>query len=428
MFSLKKIVAVTGAAAMLLSVAACGNSSNSAGGKTEVSFQTWNLKNDKYTPYFKGLIAAYEKANPDVTIKWMDQPSDNYEQKLSSQAASNELPDIVDAAPSLQYGLAKAGALANVSKEDPSAQKQFYPNAWKAVTFQGKKIEKAAYGFPWYVNDGPMYYNTKLMQQCGLDPNKLPVTYDDYFEQANTMVKSHCGAYMSTLTGGGSADLSAAGVPIMNDNETKYVFNSPKAVALVQRFVDLYKAGGIPREALSVQWSQQGEFFQKGSLVSMSGSAYSADDFKKNSPDLFNNLTVGPKISDIGRSVYVSYEMLSVSSQSKHKDAAMKFAQYVTNSKNQLEFAKKSNTFPSSKGGLEDPYYQKIDESTLQGKALKITLDEVKKGFASRPPQFTDEAGSLYIQQQVALALQGQLTAKQALDKSVNYANEKLNK
>ena len=85
------------------------------GGKKEISFQTWNLKNDKYTPYFEALIKAYEKDHPDVTVKWLDAPSDGYEDKLSSQAAAGELPDIVDGGNSILYGLAKAGALLDVS-------------------------------------------------------------------------------------------------------------------------------------------------------------------------------------------------------------------------------------------------------------------------------------------------------------------------
>lgn len=428
MFSLKKTIAITAAAATLFSVAACGGQSDSkdANGKTEVSFQTWNLKNDKYTPYFKSLIASYEKANPDVTIKWIDQPSDNYEQKLSADAAANSLPDIIDAGPSLMYGLAKAGALLNLSKEDSAAQKNFYPGAWDAVTFKGNGVETGAYGYPWYVNDGPMYYNTQLMQQCGLDPNKLPTTWDDYFGQADTMVKSGCGAYMSTMLGGAVDDYASHGVKIMNKDHTKYTFNTDKAVEHLQKFVDLYKNKGIPSEALSAQWSQQGEFFQKGSIIAMGGSAYQVADFKQNSPDLVKHLAVGPKITDEGRSATVSYEMLAVSSQTKHKQVAMKFAQFVTNKKNQLEFAKKSSTFPSSKGGLEDPYYTKLDTSTLEGKALSITLKEVKDGYSCRPAEFTDANGKVYLQQQAALALQGKQTAKQALDKSVKYADEKL--
>ena len=158
----------------------------------------------------------------------------------------------------------------------------------------------------------------------------------------------------------------------------------------------------------------------------MAGSAYSADGFKQNAPDLYKNLAVGPRISNDGKSASVAYEMLGISANSKHPDVAIDVARFVTNEKNQIEFDKKASVFPSAKGGLDDDYYKSIDESTLEGKALKITLDQVKDGYGSRPSEFTDNNGSKNFQQQIALAMQGKQTAKEALDKSVEFANEKL--
>ncbi|NMM97743.1 ABC transporter substrate-binding protein [Bifidobacterium olomucense] len=429
MFSVKKAVAIVGAGAMIFSVAACGNSSSSSDGKKEISFQTWNLKNDKYTPYFTELIAAYEKDHPDVKIKWLDAPSDGYEDKLSSQAASGELPDIVDGGNSILYGLAKAGALVNINDAASDAKNDYYEGAWEAVTMKGNGIQEGAYGLPWYVNDGPTYWNTALMEECGLDPNNIPTTWDEYFAAGDTIVKN-CkdkGIYLGTTMGYNAEDLLTAGVKsFMNDDHSKYTFNDAAGVKQLTRFVDLYKAGGIPPEALDSSWSQAADLFQRGNLVAMAGSAYSADGFKQNAPDLYKNLAVGPRISDDGRSASLAYEMLGISATSKHQDVAIDFARYVTNAKNQVAFDKKASVFPSAQGGLDDPYFSNIDETTLEGKALKITLDQVKNGYGSRPAEFTDNNGYKNFQQQIALAMQGKQTPKEALDKSVEFANEKL--
>lgn len=340
MFSMKKILAIAGAGAMLVSVAACGSgTAGDDGGKKEISFQTWNLKNDKYTPYFEALIKAYEKDHPDVTVKWLDAPSDGYEDKLSSQAAAGELPDIVDGGNSILYGLAKAGALLDVSKQAPDAEKDYYEGAWKSVTMQGNGIEKGAYGLPWYVNDGPTYWNTELMQKCGLDPNKIPTTWDEYFAAGDTIVQNCKDVYLGTTMGYNTEDLMTAGVKsFMNDDHSKYTFNDEAGVKQISRFVELYKKGGIPPEALDSSWSQAADLFQRGNLVSMAGSAYSADGFKQNAPDLYKNLAVGPRISNDGKSASVAYEMLGISANSKHPDVAIDFARFVTNEKNQIEF------------------------------------------------------------------------------------------
>lgn len=266
MFSMKKILAIAGAGAMLVSVAACGSgTAGDDGGKKEISFQTWNLKNDKYTPYFEALIKAYEKDHPDVTVKWLDAPSDGYEDKLSSQAAAGELPDIVDGGNSILYGLAKAGALLDVSKQAPDAEKDYYEGAWKSVTMQGNGVEKGAYGLPWYVNDGPTYWNTELMQKCGLDPNKIPTTWDEYFAAGDTIVQNCKDVYLGTTMGYNAEDLMTAGVKsFMSEDHSKYTFNDEAGVKQISRFVELYKKGGIPPEALDSSWSQAADLFQRG--------------------------------------------------------------------------------------------------------------------------------------------------------------------
>jgi multiple sugar transport system substrate-binding protein len=313
------------------------------------------------------------------------------------------------------YALVKAGALLNISKEDPSAQSKYNEGAWDAVTFKGEKITTGAYGYPWYVNDGPMYYNTKVMKQCGLNPDKLPTNWDEYFTQAETVAKN-CGSkgiYMSTTMGSNVEDYVSAGAKWMDDAHTKYTLNDAAAVSQLEKFATLYQNKGIPPEALSAQWSNQSDYFQRGSLVAMAGSAYSADDFKQNSPE--------------DKASTVSYEMLAVSSQTKNKALAMDFTKFVTNSENQLAFDKKSSTFPSSKGTLDDKYFTDATSGTdLQSRAMKITLDAVKTGYASRPVEFSDNGGYTYLRDQAGLALQGKQTAKQALDKVEAFSNKKL--
>lgn len=431
----KNAIALACSIAMTASLAACGGSgSNSGQGSSDggklsgdITFQTWNLKNDKYTPYFKKLIKQFESDHPGTHIKWIDQPSDGYEQKLSADAAAEQLPDLVDAGASMMYMLAKAGVLMDVAREVPEAEKNYTPGSWKTATFKGNGVEKGVYAFPWYVNDGPNYYNTQLMKKCGVDTAKLPKTWDDYFKAANTIADNCKGEYMSTGIGNDMGDLASAGIKIISDDHSRYVFNTPKAAAFLQKFVDLYKKGGIPPEALDAKWSQQADFFQRGSVASMGGSAYSADGFKLNAPDLYKNLAVGPKINDTPHSVTVAYELLGVNKNTKNKPLALAFAQYVTNSANQLEFDKKAAVFPSSAGTINDEYFAKAAaEDTVKGKAMKITLDAVKNGRASRPPEFTDTAGGDYYGEQVALALQGKQSVKDALNKSVDFANKHL--
>lgn len=81
--TLASVLAVGAFAATGLAGCAGGGSSESGVDASKVkdqevsgniTFQTWSLKNEKFTPYFEKLIADFQKENPKVKVKWMDQP------------------------------------------------------------------------------------------------------------------------------------------------------------------------------------------------------------------------------------------------------------------------------------------------------------------------------------------------------------------
>ncbi|MCZ4444752.1 MULTISPECIES: ABC transporter substrate-binding protein [Bifidobacterium] len=419
MQSVKKAIALTGAAVMMLSMAACGSSST-AGSDKEVSFQTWNLKNDTYTPYFESLIKEFEKDNPGVTVKWIDQPADGYSDKINADAAAGTLPDIVDMSPNGAYSLAKAGVIANLSKDDPKGADQFTDSSWDAVTFKGDDLEEGAYAYPWYLNSGVQYYNTAVLQQCGV--TDVPTTMDDFFTAASTIGKNCPGTNMvaavPTLE-----SLGQYGSQLMNEDQTEFTFNDEKGVELVQHYIDMYKEKSLSADALNNQWTGEGDAFKEGNVASLSGSAYSVSDFEENAPKVYENLAIVERLIGEGGKQNVAMETLVVSNTAKNKDLAMKFARFVTNKKNQTEFCTKSHTFPSVKGAIDDPAFSPTGDS-MQDKAVALASKAVKDDnwFAS-PSPFSENAKTA-LREQIALAIQGEQTAKEALDKVVKIANE----
>ena len=119
-----RIVPLVAVAALALT--ACsgggGGAADDASGEVTgtVKFQSWSLKNEKFTPYFEELFAAFEEENPGVKVEWLDQPGDGYQDKVLSQANSGSLPDVVNLPPDIAFPLAKAGVLLDVAAADPS--------------------------------------------------------------------------------------------------------------------------------------------------------------------------------------------------------------------------------------------------------------------------------------------------------------------
>ncbi|MDF7664697.1 sugar ABC transporter substrate-binding protein [Bifidobacterium sp. ESL0745] len=423
MFSLKKTIAITASAAMLFSVAACGGQSNkTSNGDKEVSFQTWNLKNATYTPYFNNIVKAFEKQNPGVKVKWIDQPADGYTDKLNADAAAGTLPDVVDMSPNVAYSLAKAGVIDNLSKVDKSAESQFTKAAWNSVTFKGVKDGDGAYAYPWYLNSGVQFYNNAVLQKCGV-PN-MPQNMDDWFSAAKTLGSTCPGTNMvaSVPT---IESLGQYGSQLMNADQSKFTFNDKKGVDLVQHYIDMYNQKALSADSLNNQWTGEGDAFKQGSVASLAGSAYSVSDLQQNAPKVYDNLGIIPRLLGEGGKPNVAVESLVVSKNSKNKDLATKLARFITNKENQKVFCTKSHTFPSVAGEASDPVFSPQGDSK-QDKAVNLASNAIKDDnwFAS-PAPFSENAKTK-LREEIAKAIQGKQSAQQALDKAVEAANSDL--
>lgn len=421
----RKTLAVTCAAMTLLTMAGCGASEN-ASGDTTVTFQTWNLKNDTYTPYFNDLMKQFEKDNPGVKVKWVDQPAENYDQKLSTDAAAGQLPDVVNVNETQAYNLAKSGALMNLSKEASDMASDYLPQVWDGSKFSRNGIEEGVYGFPWYMNIDVAYLNKSVFQECGLDVNDPPKTYDDLFAQGKTLV-SHCGGkdYMLAVPRILPPDFAEYGVDFLNKDRSEYTFNSDKGVEYIQQYVDMYREKGFPKDGLNANIITAENLYFQGHIAYMPDSTSSVAAFKQNAPDLYKQLDVAPLVTNTKNTL--NPMLMAVNSQTKNKEMALKLANFLTNKKNQIEFSKKSNTYPSAAGAMDDPFFTSIDDSTLEGKVLKVAKEEIDNGtVANFPPEVSDADGANYMSPNIIQAIQGDMSVKEALDKSVAAMNDRL--
>lgn len=421
----KGVIAGCVSIAAALSLCACGSSANNSESST-VSFQTWNLKNDTYTPYFTKLISEFEKENPGVKVKWVDQPAENYDSKLSTDAAAGQLPDIVNVNEQQAYNLAKSGALLNLSKEAAGMAKDYLPQVWDGSKFSGNGIDEGVYGFPWYLNIDVAYLNKDVFANCGLDINKPPKTYNDLFNQANT-VNEKCGgkSYMIAVPYVFPSQFEEYGVNFLSKDRSKFTFNSSKGVEYIQHYADLYKKGAIPKDGMNANIINAEKLYFQGNIAYMLDSTSSVAAFKANAPQVYKQLDVAPLATN--KKNTLNPMLMAVNSQTKNKKMALKLANFLTNKKNQVEFSKKSNTYPSAAGAMDDPFFKSIDESTIEGKVLRVAKEEIDNGtVANFPPEISDTDGVNYLSPELTQAIQGEKGVKEALDKAVAALNDRL--
>ncbi len=173
---------VISAFAVVAALAACGTGGGNAGGgdkkvdttapiKGSITFQTWSLKGDKFSPYFTALVKDFEAKNPGTTINWVDQPGDGYPEKVTSQVTSNSLPDVINLPPDIAYSVVKAGALLDLAKNVPTLKTDYVKSGLDAYSYQG---QAGTYGFPWYLGTDVNYWNTGMFKRDGLEHHVVP--------------------------------------------------------------------------------------------------------------------------------------------------------------------------------------------------------------------------------------------------------------
>ncbi|WP_326616561.1 sugar ABC transporter substrate-binding protein [Streptomyces decoyicus] len=409
-----------------LALTACGPSggsggSDSASGKVEgqVTFQTWNLKAN-FKKYFDGVIADFEKKYPDAKVKWVDQPAEGYPQKLSADAAGGTLPDVVNVSPDLAYPLAKAGLALDLEKAAGKYRGEYLDGAWRSHRMPGMP---GVYAFPWYLNTGPMFYNKELFAKAGLDPEKPPTSYDQLFKDAVSMARKS-GRRIAILAGTPSIeDFGRYGVRLMNTQGTEFTFNEPKGVELLRHYKELYAAGALDSQALTAQAESAGRKFQQQSVAMNPGSALDLENFKKEAPSLYRHIGITDAANNTGKAnMYV--QGLMVNAQSKVKPAAVAFAHFVTDKKNQMAFAQQVTIFPSTKGSLDDPYFTKEDGTDAT--RVRVASAKSLKTAVNYTPVLLSDQMKTVLRNAVAKAVQGKQSPEAALDGAVAECNRLL--
>ncbi|MEU4347881.1 extracellular solute-binding protein [Streptomyces sp. NPDC023838] len=423
----RRALAAAAVLATVLPLSACSSDSDSgsgsadASGKVEgkITFQTWNLQAN-FKDYFNGVIADFQKKYPGTEVKWVDRPAEGYADKISADAAGGTLPDVVNVSPDLVAPLAKAGLALDLDKAASEYRKEYLPGAWQSHQIPGMR---GTYAFPWYLNTGPMFYNKRLFKDAGLDAEKPPRTYEEVFAAALRMARQSNGRIATFSNVPAIEDFGRYGAHQMNESGDGFAFNDAKGVELLTKYKELYDAKALDPQALTATPESAGHKFLTESVSMNPGSALDLANFKKQAPTLYKNIGITDQISSTGKAnMYVMGVM--VNTRTKQKPAAVAFAHFVTDATRQMEFAKKVAIFPSTAGSLDDPYFTKEDGT--DDTRVRIAAAKSLKSAANYTPVLFSEQMKTALRNEVAKALQGKESPKEALDNAVKACDQLL--
>jgi putative chitobiose transport system substrate-binding protein len=403
-------------------VATNTNQTSSEGAKIE--FWSMSLK-PKFTDYFQSLIANFESQNQGIKVNWVDIPWDGMENKILTSVSAKTPPDVVNLNPGFASQLAGRNAWLDLDAKVPAdARSSYLPNIWKASTLNGK-----SFGIPWYLTTRLTIYNTDLLKQAAIA--KVPSTYTE-LAQVSQQIKDKTGKYAFFMTfvpqdsGEVLESFVQMGVTLI-DGSGKAAFNSPQGKAAFQYWVDMYKKGLLPKESLTKGHRYGINLYQSGQTAMLTSGPEFLKTIAQNAPKIAEVSAIAPQITGDTGKKNVAVMNVVIPRESKHPDAALKFALFLTNDQNQLAFAKAANVLPSTTKALADSYFKDVPaNASTYDKARTVNANQLQQAEVLTPTLKNSNILQKVIYENLQAAMLGEKNVDQAItdaEKEWNQSN-----
>jgi multiple sugar transport system substrate-binding protein len=370
---------------------------------------------DAEAAQFDKIVAAFEAANPGLTIKQERNNESNYYDKLVTSILGNAAPDIARVEPPKAAQYVAAGYAAKLDEVVPAdLRTDFFDGTLEPLTKDG-----SLYGVPQDVATLSLYYRTDLLTAAGVA--NPPATWDELVTAAKAVTKGD--VYGIGLFGGWGAFefypwFWQAGGEMFRDEGGKLVpaFNSPEGIAALQLWVDLANKDKVmPPGMASVGEDDVKAPFIAGKLGMFTSGPWSVGSLKSVT-EIKDKWAIAPLPKGKQEASVLGGMDVIVLEQSKHKAEAAKFLAYWLSNEVQKDWASTLGFIPVRKSLYDDPAFKNDPTIAIFAKELAVSR--------SRPtiPQ-AGEIDDLF-GKAVQAALSGAKTPKQALDEAAAAAAE----
>jgi len=386
----RKTLAATAAVLMgALALTACGGSDDSAssGGDTELTF--WhNSTTGDGKAYWEATAAAFEEANPGVTIKIQSIQNEDMDGKLQTALNSGDAPDIFMARGGGKLAdIVDSGQVMDLTDKIDDDVREAVGGALDAFAVDGK-----VYGMPTAVLPGGIWYSKDLFAQAGI--TETPTTMA---ELEDAVAKLKAAGIQPIALGGKDAwpaahwyyffALRACSQDTINESAAEMNFDDPCWLEAGQEYADF--AGIEPfNNGFLTTTAQQGAGSSAGLLANHQAAMELMGAWN---PGVIAGLTPdGEPLADLGWFPFPAVEggkgdatamMGGVDGYACHvdaPDACADFLNFYMGQEHQEGYAEAFVTLPASKdaqGAVTDPALQDVLASYNDAAYVTVWLD-----------------------------------------------------
>ncbi|WP_405998526.1 ABC transporter substrate-binding protein [Streptomyces sp. NBC_00829] len=392
----------------------CGGDSSSGSSKKVTVWMYPVIADPKAnTAYWSQIEKDFRAAEPDVQLTIEQQPWENRDEKLATALSGGKGPDVVLLGPDQIPQYLSNGAIRPVDGALKGTEGKFLPAALEAMKQNGK-----VFAAPIYHTVTTTLYNKKLLDKAGI--TKPPATWDE-IRAAVPKLKASGAAVLDYSAGNEATQnlnfyplLWEAGGTVFAKNGKKVAFNGPEGVAALTFVTELYKAGGIPKsaltnanvvadQALGKQQAAMG-FSNTPADAAIAAKAWGAE-----------NVIVGPPLTGTKQVNFGIPGGLGINAKSRNVAGSEKFLAFMTRPE-QLQSMGKASGFLSPRTDVT------VSSDAPYAKEFQAALSSVCPG----EPNPTARQLMSLIAPEIQAALTGKKSPKEALDSAAEQADDLL--
>jgi raffinose/stachyose/melibiose transport system substrate-binding protein len=341
---LRKRSKLTGGLSLLaaagLALAACGTSTNSgsSSGANKITLTFWENYGTQLSLLntAKNLIKAYEKLNPNVTIKMVSQPANNYFALLQASAISHTGPDLAVMWTGL-YLPPYASILANLR---PYISQATFNNIeglqWGAQNFDGSS---AILAMPVDAQFYMGFYNKKDFAKAGI--TQIPQTWTQLYAACTALKKVGItpivyGSASASYTGEFNPwyDFSYLMIGALKPAQWAGLYNgtiawnSPTVQAQLGRWHEMFLKGCVNTDALTDS-NNLGQFVSGKAAMTTDDGSWDVGQFTQQMGSNVGAMVPPFSVAPQHGVVYFPGDAISVMKQSPNIAAAAKFLAFM---------------------------------------------------------------------------------------------------
>ena len=373
----------------------------------------------------QSLVPEFERRTPGVRVRVQQIPWSAAHEKLLTAYVGDAMPDVFQAGNTWIPELVALGAI-DALDERIRRSSVVRADDYFAGILDTNVLDGATYGVPWYVDTRLLFYRSDLLRQVGY--SQPPRTWAEWLEQM-ARVKERAGPDRYAIL----LPFNEWQVPVilalqldadlLRDRDRYGNFRSPGFRRAFEFYLDLFRRDLAPR-AGQTQVANLYQDFAAGYFSFLVSGPWNIGEFRRRLPGAIRGEWAtapmpAPDEQHAGVSV-AGGASLAVFHGSRHKEAAWKWIEYLSEPAQQIQFYRLTGDLPARRAAWTDPALAR----NRYAQAFWIQLQQVRP--TPKIPEWERIANE--ISQYAEAAIRGSMTVDQALtglDRDVDGLLEK---